>query len=93
MKHEAKERQEWHLVRDDIAALLSVVPGLGHAYKGQWRTGLGLVLLAPLMVFAGILLSLSTAGLGLMLPVIYWLGCGFAAYHAEDVRKHHPLHL
>ena len=33
----SKEEKHAH---DEIAAVLSIVPGLGHIYKGHWETGL-----------------------------------------------------
>jgi len=80
--------------RDAIAAALSIIPGLGHLYKGHFAAGLTVMLLAmPLTIWAGVLLSLATLGLGLLLPVVFWGFVGFDAYFEDDHRKHHLLYV
>ena len=81
------------LVRDRnvIAAVLSIVPGGGHLYKGHYGTGLMLLFGLPFVLWAGLLLSLATAGLGLLLPAFYWVMASLDAYHEVDWRKHHWL--
>jgi TM2 domain-containing membrane protein YozV len=78
-----------------VAAALSLaLPGLGHVYKGRLGTGLAVLLLgAPLSLWAGIMLSLATLGLGLLLPVFYWATAAVCAYYTEDHRAHHPFNL
>lgn len=86
--------QQGVLVRDRnvIAAACSVVPGLGHIYTGYLANGLILMLLAtPLIVWAAVLLSLATAGLGLLVPMLFCGSVGFDACGEEDRRKHHFL--
>ena len=73
-----------------IAAALSIVPGLGHVYKGHFAQGFVWMLLGmPVAVWAGILLSLATAGAGLFLPVLCWVALGIDAYYEKDRRNHH----
>lgn len=76
--------------RNIVAAALSVVPGLGHIYKGHYAAGaLTMVLGPPLAIWVGILLSLATLGLGLIVPVGFWVWVAFAAFYEGDRR--HPL--
>src|SRR4030095_5633683 len=54
---------------NEIAALLSIVPGLGHIYKGHYEAGLLWMFLGmPFAIWIGILFGLATAGLGLAFP-------------------------
>ncbi len=73
-----------------IAALLSIVPGLGHIYKGHYEAGLAWMFFGmPLAIFVGILFGLATAGVGLLFPIACWLALGFDAYFEKDRRHHH----
>jgi hypothetical protein len=77
-----------------IAALLTIVPGLGHVYKGYYAAGiLWLVLGMPLAIWIGILLGLATAGVGLLFPIACWIALAFDAYNEKDLRgrRHHLL--
>jgi hypothetical protein len=40
-------------------------------------------------VFIGIILSLATAGLGLLFPVLCWVALAWDAYNEKDRRRHH----
>jgi len=80
--------------RNVIAAALSIIPGLGHVYKGHCAAGFTVILLVmPMMIWVGVLLSLATLGLGLLVPVAFWGFVGFDAYFEDDHRKHHLLYL
>jgi hypothetical protein len=73
-----------------IAALLSIVPGLGHIYKGHFEAGfLWMFLGMPIAVWIGILFGLATAGVGLLFPILCWAALAFDAYNEEDRRSHH----
>jgi uncharacterized membrane protein len=74
-----------------MAAVLSLMlPGLGHLYKAHYLRGAFLIVLGiPIAVWAGILLGLATAGLGLLLPIGYWAGIATDAYYTDDRRRHH----
>lgn len=75
---------------NEIAALLSIVPGLGHIYKGHYAVGLLWMFLGiPFAIWIGILLSLATAGLGLFFPILCWVGLAWDAYNERDRRHHH----
>lgn len=73
-----------------IAAMLSILPGLGHIYKGHEVAGLIWMFFGmPLAVWIGILLGLATAGIGLLFPIACWVTLAFDAYYERDLRKHH----
>ncbi|MBX2825623.1 MAG: hypothetical protein KTR33_12890 [Gammaproteobacteria bacterium] len=78
--------------RNELAVILSVIPGLGHIYKGYYLMGAGLILLTPVMLFAGLLAGAMTLGLGLLIPVLFWAGTAVSAFMIEDHRKHHLFH-
>jgi hypothetical protein len=72
--------------------LLSVVPGLGHIYKGYYAVGAFTLLLGvPVVIWIGLLLSLATAGVGMLIPLVCWATVAFNAYYTRDRRKHHYL--
>ena len=74
---------------DIIAAISSIIPGLGHLYKAHYNVGFGLLFLSPFVIWAGLILGFATAGFGLFLPVFYMLGIGWHAYAVEN-RRNHP---
>jgi membrane protein implicated in regulation of membrane protease activity len=78
--------------RNKIAALLSVIPGLGHLYKHHYVAGLGLLIGGnALMIFVALWLSLATFGLSLILvPLLWFAGIGFSAYYASDEHGARP---
>lgn len=82
--------------RNKIAAILSVVPGLGHLYKHHYRSGLGILTAGNvLMVFITLWLSIATLGLALIfLPAMWFAGVACSAYYATDEHGMHPwLHV
>ena len=82
-----KEAKHAH---NEIAALLSIVPGLGHIYKGHYEAGLLWMFLGmPFAIFIGIILSLATAGIGLLFPILCWVALAWDAYNEKDRRRHH----
>src|SRR5437868_4220269 len=83
----SREAQHAHT---EIAALLSIIPGLGHIYKGHYEAGLLWMLLGmPFAIWIGIMLSLATAGLGLFFPLLCWMALAWDAYNEKDRRRHH----
>ena len=49
--------------QDEIAGMLSILPGLGHIYKGHYAAGfLWMFFGMPVAIWIGILLGLATAG-------------------------------
>lgn len=75
--------------RNRIAAIQSVIPGLGHIYKGHYGLGVIILLLSPLVLWAGLILGWATFGFGLFLPFAFIAFIAYQAYHLEDRRKHH----
>jgi hypothetical protein len=70
---------------DAIAALLSIVPGLGHVYKGHKMIGLLFIFIAsPLVFFFSFLAAIASAGFGFGLFLLYWAGVAIHAYAADD---------
>lgn len=89
MKTQSTHHEKLVKHRNEIAALQSIIPGLGHIYKGYFAMGISLMILFPVFVYAGIVMALATAGFGLAIPVAYILIVGWHAYQLEDHRKHH----
>jgi hypothetical protein len=82
--------------RNKVAALLSVVPGLGHLYKHHYVSGIGIMTAGNvLMVFITLWLSFATLGLALIVVPALWLALiAASAYHATDEHGNHPwLHV
>ena len=85
----SKEEKHAH---NEIAALLSIVPGLGHIYKGHYGIGLIWMFLGmPIAIFVGIISILGTAGVGLLFPIGCWAALAYDAYRKKDRRHHHHL--
>ena len=83
-------RSEEKHAHDEIAAVLSIVPGLGHIYKGHYEAGLLWMFLGmPLALWIGILFGLATAGIGLLFPILCWVGLALDAYTEKNRRHHH----
>ena len=82
--------------RNKIAAVMSVIPGLGHLYKHHYLAGFGLLVIGNVLVgFISVLASLGTFGLSLIfVPAIWVAGVAYSAYMASDEHGHHPwLHV
>ena len=59
---------------DMVAVMLSIVPGLGHIYKGYRLIGLLLIFFGTPIAFGlALLIATATAGFGFFLLPIYWL--------------------
>jgi hypothetical protein len=69
---------------DLVAVMLSVIPGLGHVYKGYKLLGLLFVIGAMGALLAGALAATATAGFGLFLIPIYWFAVMFHVYGVKD---------
>lgn len=74
-----------------IAMVLSIfAPGLGQIYKGHVAEGLiWLVIGMPVALWVGILLSLATAGVGLIIPLVCWAALVVDAHWETDRRPTH----
>jgi len=73
--------------RDAISVALSVVPGLGHLYKGHYLSGMLLMAGGVFAIFACGLIATATMGFGLLLLPLYWFGIMMQVYWLEDRRS------
>ena len=70
---------------DAIAVMLSVVPGLGHIYKGHKVIGMLLMFFGtPMAVGLALLIATGTAGFGVALLPVYWLAVMVHVYAIQD---------
>lgn len=70
---------------DAFAVLLSIIPGLGHVYKGHKLVGMLLMFVAtPMAVGLALLAATATAGFAVLLLPLYWLAVVFHVYGIED---------
>ncbi|HEY2801414.1 MAG TPA: hypothetical protein VGI85_12520 [Chthoniobacterales bacterium] len=59
---------------DMVAVMLSIVPGLGHIYKGYRLIGVLLLFIGtPAAVASALLIATGTAGFGFFLLPVYWI--------------------
>ena len=80
--------------RNQIAALLSLLPGLGHLYKHHYVAGVSLLIGGNIMTgFIAVLMALGTLGLSiLIIPIAYVAAVAAAAYALPDWHgRHHDL--
>ena len=71
---------------DLTACLLSLVPGLGHYYKGHTGLGIFYAALTLVVTFFCILAGSASAGFGLLLLPFYWAWVMTHAYWVEDLK-------
>lgn len=64
--------------------MLSVIPGLGHVYKGYRLMGLFFVAGAGFAILLGALAATATAGFGLALIPVYWIAVMVHVYAIQD---------
>jgi hypothetical protein len=70
---------------DAVAVVLSVIPGLGHIYKGHKLIGALIMFVGTPMAIGIAALSFTfTAGFGGLLLPLWWLGVMFHVYAVED---------
>lgn len=74
--------------RNVIAAVSSIIPGLGHIYKAHYASGIGIIVISPFFVLGGVFVGFATFGIGMFFPVLYMILIGWHAYEIEDKRKH-----
>jgi len=68
-----------------MAILLSIIPGLGHIYKGYRVMGAVLLfIVTPIAVAFGLLAAFASAGFGIGMLVFYWLGVMIHVWGIED---------
>jgi apolipoprotein N-acyltransferase len=70
---------------DAVAVLLSMLPGLGHIYKGHKVIGLILIFFGtPFAIGIALLIATGTAGFGIGLLPIYWIAVMIHVYAIQD---------
>ncbi len=68
-----------------MAILLSIIPGLGHIYKGHRVMGAVLLLLVtPVAIAFGFLAAFASAGFGIGMLVFYWLAVMIHVWGIDD---------
>lgn len=79
------------LDRNKLAALLSILPGLGHLYKHHYVVGIGLLIGGNILTgFISVLMALGTFGLSiLIIPLLYIAAVAASAYALPDWHGHH----
>jgi hypothetical protein len=70
--------------RDRAAVALSLVPGLGHIYKGYKLTGAIYMVGAVFAFLACSVAATFTAGFGMLLLPVYWVAIMMQVYWLED---------
>ena len=72
--------------RDRVAAMLSILPGLGHLYKHHYVVGIGLLIGGNVLTgFVSVLMALGTFGLSiLVVPALYIATVAASAYALPD---------
>ena len=70
---------------DAMAVLLSVIPGLGHIYKGHRMIGaILLFIVTPIAIAFGFLAAFASAGFGIGILIFYWLGVMLHVWGSKD---------
>jgi hypothetical protein len=70
---------------DAVAVMLSVMPGLGHIYKGHKFLGLILMFAGtPMAVALALLIATGTAGFGVLVLPVYWVAVMVHVYAVQD---------
>lgn len=78
--------------RHVAAAALSIVPGLGHLYKGHVGLGILFMLGIMLVIFISVMMIWATAFTSLVIiPAIYWISVAAHAFAAKDLRAEHKI--
>jgi len=72
--------------QDLVALLMSVVPGLGHLYKGHLVTGILFLVGTVVAVLLCSLFATFTMGFGLLLLPLYWIWVMTEAYWIANLR-------
>ena len=70
---------------DAVAVILSIIPGLGHIYKGHKLLGAILMFIGtPMAILLAALSFTFTAGFGGLFLPLWWFGVMFHVYAIED---------
>jgi len=82
-----RHRKQTGTKRDRIAAVLSVIPGAGHYFKGH-KVLAGVFLLGTIpAVYVATIAALPTIGMGFILAPVYWVCVAAQAYWIEDRKE------
>lgn len=84
-----RSRETGGTFRDRVSLFLSVVPGLGHIYKGHRLLGALLLMGSGFATFACFVVATASAGWGMLLLPVYWVGVMLHVYFLEDRALHH----
>jgi len=71
-------------MRDRVSLVLSIIPGMGHIYKGHKLLGVILMIGTVLAVSFCVVIATATALWGLLLLPIYWAGVMLHVYWLDD---------
>ncbi len=71
-------------LRDRAAVVLTLLPGLGHLYKGHQWMGVVCALGAVFAFLACAVAATFTAGFAILLLPLYWMGAMLHVYGIED---------
>ena len=71
--------------RDRVAVCLSVIPGLGHIYKGHRLLGVLLMIGSVFAIGVALLAGTASAGWGSLLFPIYWIGVMLHVFWLDDL--------
>jgi hypothetical protein len=75
-------------VTDRTALVLSLVPGLGHLYKGHvWFGGLIFFIIGPAILALSLAVLPATLGVSIVIPIVFMGAMMVHAFLAPDVRK------
>jgi TM2 domain-containing membrane protein YozV len=70
---------------DAMAILLSIIPGLGHIYKGHRVMGAFIMfLITPLALTFAIIAAVASAGWGILMLIPYWGAVMLHAWAVDD---------
>jgi len=68
-----------------LAAVIAlIIPGAGHMYAGQVTTGILYLILGIVLWFVGAFVAVLTFGLGLLIPVVFWIWQIYDAYNKTN---------
>jgi hypothetical protein len=75
-------------VRDLMAFWLSIVPGLGHLYKGHvWLGGVIFFIVGPVVLLMSLVVLPATLGVSLVIPALFMASGMIHAYRIRDLRS------
>ena len=80
-----RRRKYGGTARDRAAVLLSVIPGLGHIYKGHRMFGALVMAGSAVAISFCLLAAFASAGWGSLLIPLYWIGVMLHVYFLEDL--------